>query len=106
MRALNIRTFLGLGLALAAISLGATGVHGQDTLPPTAISEADLLAYLPVGAKLADIPFVQFGTTEEVKKTRPNVFYSDVDADGQEEIVVAYYTTPHEYIISGQAQEG
>jgi hypothetical protein len=29
-----------------------------------------------------------------------------VDADGQEEIVVAYYTTPHEYIISGQAQEG
>jgi hypothetical protein len=69
------------------------------------LSETDLLTYLPEGAKLADIPFIQFGPTEETKKTRPNVFYADVDDDAEKEIIVAYYTPPHDYIIDGKPQE-
>jgi hypothetical protein len=105
MRALNITSFLVIGMTMGTIGLTQTSVYAQKGLAISQLSETDLLTYLPEGAKLADVPFVQFGPTEETKKTRPNVFYADVDADGQEEIIVAYYTPPHEYIINGKAQK-
>lgn len=106
MRALNITALLIMDIAMVFIGLGPASALGQKSPRPTRLSETDLLTYLPHGAKLADIPFVQFGPSEETKKTRPNVLYADVDADRQAEIIVAYYTPPHDYIINGQAQEG
>ncbi len=72
----------------------------SEVVPAESLTPAQVLAHLPDGAKLADdIPLVQFGTPEETKQTRPNVFYADLDSDGQNEIIVAYYTKPHQPIV-------
>jgi len=105
MRALSITTLLVMRIATVSIGLAPTSALYQKSPRPARLSETDLLTYLPHDAKLADIPFVQFGPTEETQRTRPNFLYADVDADREQEIIVAYYTPPHDYIISGQAQE-
>jgi len=72
-----------------------SGRLGQDSFAAEPLSETDILTYLPAGSRLADdIPIVQFGTMQE---KRPNIFYADTDGDGEKEIIVAYYTLPHEY---------
>ncbi|MHC4658691.1 MAG: hypothetical protein ACYS83_05870, partial [Planctomycetota bacterium] len=94
-----------VGLAMATIGLAPRYADAQKGATVSRLSERDLFAYLPEGAKLADVPFVQFGRSGETEKTRPSVLYADVDADGEEEIIVAYYAPPHDYIVDGQPQE-
>lgn len=101
----NMVILLTVGLPMATIGLAPRCADAQKGAKVSRLSERDLFAYLPEGAKLADVPFVQFGRSEETEKTRPSVLYADVDADGEEEIIVAYYAPPHDYIIDGQPQE-
>ena len=97
--------FLVAHLIIVCINAVPRVTYAQE-LPMAQLSETEILVYLPEGAKLADVPFVQFGPDEEIKKTRQNVFYADVDDDGEKEIIVAYYTPPHEYIINDKVQKG
>lgn len=106
MRVLSITTLLIVDIAMVSIGSAPAGALDQKSSRPPRLPETDLLTCLPAGARLADIPFVQFGPPDEIKRTRPNVLYADVDADGQQEIILAYCTHPHDYIINDQAQEG
>jgi len=84
--------------------VGATQ-GGDSGGPKELLVESDVLEYLPEGSRLAEIPFVQFGSAEEKNKTRQNILYDDVDGDGSDEAIIAYCTRPQEYIIDGQDQE-
>jgi len=57
--------------------------YGKNTL------DSEILKCLPKGAKIAVIRDIE-GEKLGVKNT-------DVDGDGEKEVVIAYYTEPHEY---------
>ena len=96
-------------LQLRYVMVGAAAIFTMVAIPvtpvwaaessgqPPKLSETEILSLLPEGAKLADdIPQVQFGIPEAMAQRRASVRYADVDGDGQDEIVVAYYAKPQQ----------
>lgn len=62
--------------------------------PPKALDKTTVMAYLPKDATLADdIPVLQW--TPKPEEMYPPLLSADIDGDGQNETIVAYYTAPH-----------
>lgn len=105
MRERDFPCFLFVHPIIICISCFIGSTYGQPP-PIERMTEVEILTYLPEEARLADIPVVQFGRTQETKRIKQNVLYADVDGDSEEEIILGYYTIPHEYIINGDVQKG
>jgi hypothetical protein len=70
------------------------------------LTNAEILAFLPQNSKLADDILLHWSENRSEKKYQNPVIYADTDVDGQKEIVVAYYTPPHEYMTNGKENAG
>ncbi len=75
--------------------------------------EEKILALLPVDSKIAEIPKAQYiekntsgGVQGNCREFRKGIIYADLTGEGREEVVIAYYTPPHEYIVDQETQEG
>jgi hypothetical protein len=65
---------------------------------PKHLSEAEILKLLPKGAKFADdMPIIQpEGENAKKKDKQEYIYYADVNNDGIDEIIVAYYWQPED----------
>lgn len=67
--------------------------------------EEELLKLLPPNSKIAEIPIVRYrsknedGSIRVTYQTKKGIINVDVTGDGKEEIIVAYYTPPHNYYV-------
>lgn len=92
------RFFLAFSLLLAT-SASVLGLAAAQE--PRVLSDSEILGYLPIGAKIAEIP-VMFSSDRKVLKRRLGMIRADVDGDQQEEVVVAYYALPHDTVVRGK----
>ena len=75
------------------------------------IKEEEILSLLPEGSKIAEIPTVRYRSKnpdDSLKityKTRKGIIQADLTGDKKEEIIVAYYTPPHDYYVEKDTQK-
>ncbi|MFQ5810838.1 MAG: hypothetical protein ACE5JM_14575 [Armatimonadota bacterium] len=96
-----MRVLARRGLVCAMVTFGALTASGPSPAGPRILPDEELLRCLPPGARIARIPSV-FTRQRRVKQWRQGVVAADTDADGRKELVVAYYTPPHEYVAKGR----
>lgn len=66
-------------------------------------SDEEILKFLPSGSRIAEIPVRLIKTKEkDAIKTRTEmkkgIIYADLTKDGKDEVIVAYYRPPHDYM--------
>lgn len=96
-----VRVVFAWGGLLIALNSGLATEGSQEEL----ITEQEILQLLPEGSRIASIP-VRYRPDRSVASTKRGFVYVDTDRDGKREIVVAYVTPPHEYLVNGEEQEG
>ncbi len=75
------------------------------------ITEEKILKLLPADSQIAEVPAAVYrsknaeGRVQVRYESKKGIINADLTGDGKEEVVVAYYTPPHDYIINGNTQE-
>lgn len=86
---------------LFCVSLCVAFGNDSKLVTTSTLTEKEILYYAPEGSKLAN----DIVTSSDLKTMQNPVIYRDIDLDGENEIVVAYYTKPHSYIVEGKPNE-
>lgn len=74
-------------------------------------TEEKILKLLPADSQIAEVPAAvhhsknSAGMVQVKREFKKGIINADLTDDGKEEVVVAYYTPPHDYIINGNARE-
>lgn len=91
------KIFNWLACLLFCISTYSIGEHNSI--------EEKILRLLPENSRIAEIPLIRYrskdkyGSVKITYKYKKGIIQKDIDGDGKEEIIVAYYTPPHRYWI-------